>query len=120
MEKLHIFNPEHDLALAFGGTNYTPPPMARLLRRDLQLLPMWIGDEGDSILSQDIENDTLWAESINKQYALNYNIATIKQIHLFDKIQPWGWNKYLQRRLFLDGAKETAIPSNITIENLRQ
>ena len=120
MEKLHIFNPEHDLALAFGGTNYTPPPMARLLRRDLQLLPMWIGDEGDSILSQDIENDTLWAESINKQYALNYNIATIKQIHLFDKIQPWGWNKYLQRRLFLDGAKETAIPSNITIENIRQ
>lgn len=120
MKKLHIFNPEHDLALAFGGTNYTPPPMARLLRRDLQLLPMWFGNEGDSILSHDIDTDTLWTETINKQYGHNISIATIKQIHLFDNIQAWGWNKYLQRRLSLDGAKVTAIPSDTVIENIRQ
>ena len=41
MEKkeLYIFNPENDLALAFGEEGYTAPTTALQLKRDLQMLP---------------------------------------------------------------------------------
>lgn len=120
MNTLHIFNPEHDLALAFGGTNYTPPPMARLLRRDLQMLLAWIGNEGDSILSQDIVPDDQWMNSINSLYGIGQNVASVAQIPDFDTFTPWGWNLFMRRRLFLDGAKECALPSLTDIDNIRR
>ncbi len=119
MSLLRIFNPEHDLALAFGGTNYTPPPMARLLRRDLQLLPMWIGNGGDYILSEGDEIDYLWVEMMNDRYGLGVNVTTMEQISCFDKIVPWGWNHFLRRRMYLDGAKEVALPSVEGIDTIR-
>lgn len=120
MSILRIFNPEHDLALAFGGTNYTPPPMARLLKRDLQLLPAWIGGSGDSVLSQDVDLDVKWLKDLNDRYDLGVDVVSVGQIEHFNEIQPWGWNKFLQRRLFLDGAKAEALKSDIDIENIRK
>ena len=117
MSILRIFNPEHDLALAFGGTNYTPPPMARLLKRDLQLLPAWIGGSGDSVLSQDVDLDVKWLKDLNDRYDLGVDVVSVGQIENFNEIQPWGWNKFLQRRLFLDGAKAEALKSDLDIEN---
>ena len=120
MKTLRIFNPEHDLALAFGGTNYTPPPMARLLRRDLQMLMAWIGDEGDSILSQDIVPDSQWINEMNSLYGMGQNVASVVEIPDFDTIIPWGWNLFMRRRLFLDGANENALPTMMDIENIRR
>lgn len=120
MSVLRIFNPEHDLALAFGGTNYTPPPMARLLRRDLQLLPMWIGDKGDFVLSQENESNNQWIDEVNNRYGLGISVASEERIPDFDAIIPWGWNHYLRRRLFLDGAQEQALPSLVEVDRIRQ
>ena len=40
-----IFNPEHDLALADGTSNYTPPKIVRQLRRELgELTALWRKD----------------------------------------------------------------------------
>lgn len=119
MQKLRIFNPEHDLALAFGGTNYTPPPMARILRRDLQLLPAWFSHPGDFILSQNIDSDCKWIEHINKQFDLNVNISSTNNLEQFDDFIPWGWNKFIRRRLFLDGADEHALPTEAQIDTIR-
>ena len=41
MAKLHIFNPENDLALAANVARYTPPPAAVSLRLSGALLPLW-------------------------------------------------------------------------------
>ena len=38
---LYLFNPENDLAIAFGGENYTPPPAAQLIGKELSALPLW-------------------------------------------------------------------------------
>ncbi|MBR2415885.1 MAG: hypothetical protein IKB11_03925 [Bacteroidaceae bacterium] len=48
--KLHIFNPENDLALADGNSNYCPPPMARAIARDLAALPLWYASGCDCVL----------------------------------------------------------------------
>ena len=52
---LHVFNPEHDLALAFGGGNFTPPHAARQLRHDLGFLPALWASDGDFVLVDDID-----------------------------------------------------------------
>lgn len=120
MSKLRIFNPEHDLALAFGGMNYTPPPMARLLRHDLQMLPAWIADNGDSIFSQDPETDTMWAESMKMRYGININVSGPSDLNCFTEIEPWGWNRYLHRRLSTSGVSVDALPQENDIEKIRR
>ena len=44
---LHIFNPEHDIALASGLANFTAPHAGRQLRHDLGFLPAIWAQEGD-------------------------------------------------------------------------
>ena len=51
MSVLYLFNPENDLALANGGKNYTPPPLARTIARDLSTLPLWYATEGENMFA---------------------------------------------------------------------
>ena len=47
---LHIFNPEHDIALAANLANFTAPHAGRQLRADLDFLPALWAQEGDQVL----------------------------------------------------------------------
>ena len=52
--KLHIFNPEHDIALAFNRRHQTMPHAAQELRMNLGWIPaLWAGD-GDVVLVDDV------------------------------------------------------------------
>ena len=53
---LYIFNPEHDLALASGETNYMAPASARRMASELALLPMWYVEEGSAVLASSAYN----------------------------------------------------------------
>ena len=50
---LYLFNPENDLAIAFGGENYTPPPAAQLIGKELSALPLWYADDDTTIYIPD-------------------------------------------------------------------
>ena len=54
--KFHIFNPEHDIALASNLANFTAPHAGRQLRHDLGFLPAVWAQEGDGILTDDVEH----------------------------------------------------------------
>ena len=56
--KLHIFNPEHDIALASNLSNFTAPHAGRQLRSDLGFLPALWAKEGDRILVAHEESAT--------------------------------------------------------------
>ena len=64
--KLHIFNPEHDLALASNLSNFTAPHAGRQLRADLGYIPaLWAKDD-DYVLVENVEQANkaygrLWA-----------------------------------------------------------
>ena len=49
--EIYIFNPDADLALADGGENYIAPASARLMARDLALLPLWYAEAGSGVLA---------------------------------------------------------------------
>ena len=51
--KLHIFNPEHDTALAANKAPFTPPHAARQLHHDLGFISAVWADEVDLVVVDD-------------------------------------------------------------------
>ena len=127
---LHIFNPEHDIALASNLSNFTAPHAGRLLRNDLGFLPGLWASKDDCIL---VEHE----ESAQKAYrrvchrlvklgmtdslpALNTQFVSTKRIVYRQEtqyIQPWGWDRAIRRELERIGF---ALPLLYTEEQLAQ
>ena len=144
---LHIFNPDHDLALASGLENFTAPHAGRQLRHDLGFLPaLWAG-EGDVVLVDDQE----WAErkwqrvvsrikrqlqlelphaaSISLRASAGKNLGQIFQnLGPTEKnlgpaggtIEPWGWNIALHAWLKRLGAGEESLPTEEELLTIRE
>lgn len=96
--KVHIFNPENDLALADGKPGYTAPASARQMRHDLYWLPKWWADEGDEV----------W----DGQERLCLQPG--------DEIRPWGWSPALIHELHEAGVADEFLPGTEEMEHLRQ
>ena len=54
--KLHVFNPEHDIALATNLANFTAPLAGRALRADLGFIPALWANEGDAVLVENVDD----------------------------------------------------------------
>lgn len=78
--RLHLFNPENDLALAAGIASYTPPASVVRFRTALAALPAWLADDGDNILAPGLDPRWLEANGLNVGLAAEGNPA------------PWGWS----------------------------
>ena len=117
---LYLFNPENDLAIAFGGENYTPPPAAQLIGKELSTLPLWYADDDTTIYIP----DKLPSDFLHTLAPLNLKISTVtpdrldgaqvKQIHV------WGWNRDLIKRLRLAGIDKTLLPSARQCDTIRE
>ena len=99
--KLHIFNPEHDIALATNVRRFTAPHAARQLRSDLGFLPALWADDGDIVLVDDVETAVRRSRHL-KQFMADVLFVTIddfRQIWRQNsdfysglKASPWGWD----------------------------
>lgn len=118
---LYLFNPENDLAIAFGGINYTPPPAAQLIGRELSLLPLWYADEDTAtiIASPDMVPDD-FRRSLEP---LELSVSTVTWPQLtecrVDQVNVWGWNHDLARRLRQTGIAETLLPTPAQCDQIR-
>ena len=95
--KVHVFNPENDLALADGRPGFTAPASARQMRADLYWLPEWWADEGDKVW--DGEEELLLQPG--------------------DEIVPWGWSPALVHQLKKAGVDKEFLPTAERLEALR-
>ncbi len=98
MNKLHLFNPENDLALAAATANYTPPRAAMELHRGAALLPLWYAAPGDCVYAPEADAD--WAERMVRRFGLGVSIGTEGEP------APWGWSHHAAaqfRRMGIDG-----------------
>lgn len=98
--KLHIFNPEHDIALATNVRRFTAPHAARQLRSDLGFLPALWADDGDIVLVDDVESAVRRSRHL-KQFmseVLFVSIADMKEMTKQNsdlrviEVCPWGWD----------------------------
>lgn len=121
---IHLFNPENDLALASGCSNYTPPPHAVAIHNAGALLPLWWAENGDSvIIPSRYHNDGI---RLAARLGLDINLIDSKSgsasglTDFTDSIPtPWGWSHNAVRQFRCAGAVHN-LPDDETIDRMRR
>ena len=127
MTTLHIFNPEHDLALAFGGKYFTPPHAARELRTNMGFLPALWACDGDVVLVDDVDYAVKAARRFADRCAdvLFLSLADLRQQpsfaeHASMRVSPWGWDAVLRQQLLSAGIPVGLLPSEERLSEIRR
>lgn len=120
MKSIYLFNPDNDLALAYGGDNYTAPPFARQMQHDLAALPAWFAPAHSTILVPH-EEAQAWLDHTALQWRLDLTAAIPQDLPGQNPCRffPWGWSIPLRHRLLNLGVDAACLPSLQAIEQLR-
>jgi len=104
--KIHVFNPEHDIALANSTAYFTPPHAARELRSDLGFIAALWADDGDMVLVDDKEYAMEAVRHVSN-YAADVSFVTMNDLKNVKtemtagcSIHPWGWDISIKRQFF--------------------
>ncbi|MDO4159998.1 MAG: hypothetical protein Q4D41_06045 [Prevotellaceae bacterium] len=118
--KLHIFNPEHDMALAYDKDYLTLPHNIQELRTNLGFLPALWADDGDCVLVDDIAYATkaLVQTGLPHNDVLFINEGELQKIYIAD-VEPWGWDKVVRKRLAEAGIRDNILPSEERLAAMR-
>jgi hypothetical protein len=128
---LHIFNPEHDIALASNLANFTAPHAGRQLRHDLGFLPALWAKEGDAIAVDDMvyaqQAFKRFAQNVKRHLGINIDchpqwVVTrpSSQWQQARSVDPWGWDLALRARLQRCGIDGQLLPSDSQLHIIRQ
>ena len=117
--RLHLFNPENDLALADGSFNYCPPPSAAQIAHDLASLPLWFADEQDCVvLPGKVHRD--FHSEMSKLFTLPVVYAPSMQLSV-TSLSPWGWSAQMRHRFIKSmGFAKELLPDDDTIASIRE
>lgn len=115
--RLHLFNPDNDLALAVNLDNYTPPKAAAELARAGALLPMWLAGDGDAVLVS-AAKDIADADKLKERYGLKAK-AVITPSAEVTSCEPWGWSRAVRRRFEAAGVEPGLLPDDIYLDRYR-
>ncbi len=127
---LHIFNPEHDIALAFGKENFTAPHAGRQLRHDLGFLPALWAAPGDFIFVEDVEmaSSSLQRFAVAARKYLGVTVGSglrwfnINEILPIDvsAVAPWGWDMPIRARLDRMDIPHKLLPTSAQLWRMRE
>lgn len=132
MMTIHIFNPEHDIALAANLSNFTAPHAGRQLRSDLGFLPALWAESGDAVLVDDPgraeQRYKRLVQSLNRQMGRRFHAADVAFVGLkqlnkigqIDAVNPWGWNVAQKAQLKRSGVAEELLPTDAQLAEIRE
>jgi hypothetical protein len=123
MMKLHLFNPEHDIALAAHLAHFTPPHAARQLKADLCWLPaLWAGED-DAVLVTNAEyarkSYARRCKLLGRKMPLFVERAQLSQLPI-TQVAPWGWDAAVATDLQRWGVAADVMPDAAQLERYRQ
>lgn len=117
---LHVFNPEHDLALAANLRNFTAPHAGRQLRADLGYIPALWAAVDDYVLVENVE-DAEWHFRMLVRRPFNRFVTKEQVCHLeITGVDVWGWDLAIRSFLKRHGVAEQLLPSEQQIETIRE
>lgn len=115
MPRLHLFNPENDLALAADVDHYTPPAAARRLSEAGELLPLYWADDGDIVLVH--PSRVAAARRFAASLRPGVGIASSAPADFIP--DPWGWSRDTRRRYLNAGISAENLPSDDELRSWR-
>ncbi len=92
-DRLFIFNPDCEMAIASGQKYYMPPASIALMAAELSWLPAYMAANGDCVLASRLAGADFIAK---RKYILRGECREITMEELDDirikKVEPWGWS----------------------------
>lgn len=104
MYKLHIYNPEHDMALASGKDHFTLSRAARITRNAFGHIPAFWAENGDWVIVDDVEHARQMLQKEERSYA-DVKFVTLNELSKLSvdelpvEIVPWGWDYWVVKML---------------------
>lgn len=123
---IHLFNPEHDIALAANNKFWTAPHAGRQLRADLGWLPVLWSDEGDIVIVNDIAHAQNAVRKLNRKLpeVSFVTLSTLQRLLPSDVsgvcVLPWGWDISVVHQLRKAGVPRTLLPTEPKLARLRE
>ena len=116
MPRLHIYNPDNDLALAANLDNYTPPKAGMRMRQAGALLPVWYGDSGDRVVCYGVNAE--WFDRKSREFRHDVELHD----HLPNTLEPspWGWSRAARTVLAREGCDWDSLPTDRQLDELRE
>ncbi len=118
---LHIFNPEHDISLAFGRNHLTVSKNVKDFRTSLGWIPALWAKDGDAVLVDDVE----YARTMTKEHAskcadVSFVMKSKLKNHPFSKVIPWGWDAAVNTELREAGVCPQLLKTERQLNDIRQ
>ena len=118
--KRHIFNPEHEMALAADAAHVALPHAVQEFKTNLGFLPALWADDGDFVLVDDV----LFALKALAQCRMPHaDVLFVSQEDMgklvFSGFEPWGWDKAVRRMLADAGMDVGGLPSDEYLDFVR-
>lgn len=122
---LHIFNPEHELAMASNLQNFTAPHAARKLKAGLGFIAALWADDGDYVLVEDADYaDKAYRKMLTKTDFRTKDIVFVGKGDIIplmpDKVDVWGWDTAVRNTLLRRGIDRNLLPSLDKLDDLRR
>lgn len=118
MRRLHVFNPETEMALGAGGASYSPPRAIAALKKRWELLPGVWAASGDYILTTGTTPSQVLKNLLDKKEVKAIDLKAIKGLDATPA--PWGWNLALKNELLRYGVPENQMPSAERLRKWRE
>ena len=113
MMKLHVFNPEHDLALAANLSNFTAPHAGRQLRADLGFLPaLWAGDDDVVLVGNTEDAERCYRRFMRRPFDRFVSREQLSELPLTG-VDAWGWDQAICSELVRYGVSKSLMPDNL-------
>lgn len=129
---LHIFNPEHDMALAANLENFTSPHAGRQMRYEMGYLPAIWAEEEDVVLVDDVreaEKNFRLFNTYVKRMSMNgatlgtprfVNSKEVARLEGITGVDPWGWDAAVRGQLLRYGVGAEWLLSLEEVKQVRE
>ena len=119
MAKLHVFNPEHDIALAANLSNFTAPYAGRVLRADIGFLPaIWAASDDYVLVENADDAQTAFVRLMHRPFSGFVEKRQLARLSV-SRVDPWGWDLALRSFLLRYGVPPEVMPSEAEIAVIR-
>lgn len=126
--RLHLFNPEHDIALSHNTARFTAPRAGRVLRANLDFLPLLWADDDDVVLVAEDAAVAPNEKSGNSNYSTNLTpffrgrrvTASMLRDLPITEVCPWGWDEAICHELLQWGVSADVLPTHTQLQVIRQ